>query len=273
MEKFEVMPTKPHHRTGFTLIELLVVIAIIAILASLLLPALAKAKEKGRRASCMSNLREWGVAITLYADDNSRQLLETVESGGAYRFPNQVYVFQPPGLKYFNAEAITSYFPGYTITDTPTRQAQVNGIWFCPSDISFTPQSTESEIIASGVFSFSYGYFARVDQFASGQASLPDLLTAQELSPNCLLMNDTFSNWHVSLSFCYSHGYNGARSSDPTLNKLELGAPNNFAGVNELYGDGRVVWKSASMMNMSAIAAFSPTIGMVHGYGADVQFY
>ena len=267
------MSKKSNNRAAFTLIELLVVIAIIAILASLLLPALAKAKEKGRRAACMSNLREWGIAVTLYADDNSRQLLETVEDGGAYRYPNQAYVFQQAGLKYFNAEAITLYFPGYDSTDKANRQAQVAGIWFCPSDISYTPLTTQNEITGSDVFSFSYGYFARVDQFSPGQASLPDLLTADQLAPDRLLMHDSFSIWHVTQSYAYSRGYNGARAADPTINKFEIGAPNNFAGVNELYGDGRVAWKPASMFNLPAIVAFSPGIGMVHGYGTDTEFY
>ncbi len=68
-DRLPVQLTKERHHGGFTLIELLVVIGIIALLASLLLPALHRGKVAALSAVCKSNLRQWGLGIRMYADD------------------------------------------------------------------------------------------------------------------------------------------------------------------------------------------------------------
>jgi len=75
----------PKRRPAFTLIELLVVIAIIAILAAILFPVFAQAREKARQATCVSNLKQLGTAALMYAQDYDEQW-PMLESGGTSRY-------------------------------------------------------------------------------------------------------------------------------------------------------------------------------------------
>lgn len=119
----------PRPRGAFTLIELLVVIAIIAILGALLLPALAPAEAGGKRAACLSNLRQLGLATQLYADDSG------------------------------------SYPPAYVNAATPARWMDLlkpglpkrSGVYLCPADAKRIPVTWDPEIFLSyGINAFNF---------------------------------------------------------------------------------------------------------------------
>ena len=113
--------TRRDCRPGFTLIELLVVIAIIAILASLLLPALASAKERGRSIKCLSNIRQMTLSYHLYADDNRDDVVT-------------LYLFEPtppgalyPGSVTWWVDLFKPYLYGTNVTICPSIKGGVAG--------------------------------------------------------------------------------------------------------------------------------------------------
>jgi prepilin-type N-terminal cleavage/methylation domain-containing protein/prepilin-type processing-associated H-X9-DG protein len=102
----------PTPRRGFTLIELLVVIAIIAILAAILFPVFAKAREKARQNTCMNNLRQIGVGIMMFVQDHDEKMPEaktwTSELNGSYGLTGKVW--DCPTVSHSGTESAPDYF-------------------------------------------------------------------------------------------------------------------------------------------------------------------
>jgi prepilin-type N-terminal cleavage/methylation domain-containing protein/prepilin-type processing-associated H-X9-DG protein len=198
---------------GFTLIELLVVIAIIALLAAMLFPVFARAREKARQTSCANNIRNLGTAILMYTQDYDEKLPLAAYAVGA------------------------SVFTWHDLTDPYARNTQ---IWYCPS-------SSLELADGNGQPTTHYGYNARyltdiAANFSNAIGHTAVSIAAINRPAETVMLTDAKSS--VVSGWC---GDEGKFLLAPSAANADCwGRPNPLhnAGSNVAYIDGHVKWQN-----------------------------
>jgi prepilin-type N-terminal cleavage/methylation domain-containing protein/prepilin-type processing-associated H-X9-DG protein len=213
-------------KKGFTLIELLVVIAIIGILASILLPALSRAREAARRASCANNLKQWGLIFKMHSTENN----------GAFPGPSK---YLPWGQHYqlmMDPDIYPDYWTDYNIKFCPSDSRTVTGT----RGMMWTPSRPIEEVIE--------------DAIRKGQEPAPGAENAQNCVKACLAAPNSYAylpylfstnrqlRWAGELMFSHSTGlWWGCLNQSPLWGVPVVGTPD------------QVQWYGASNMNNACI--------------------
>ncbi len=202
-------------RHRFTLVELLVVIAIIAVLASMLMPALAGAKNRAKRAVCMGNLKQWATVSHLYAG----------EFDGAL-FPHETAI---PNVLYWTAAG--DKFSEYLV---PTY-AIPREVWFCPAD----------EIWSKGVGNASADYYWAPSYHNYGRASSYCFFTGKgaDRSARFLLDDRDVPSLNTNSPEAVIMADMFRLSNAPTFPVIASHSQTIPEGVNVLRLDGSVGWR------------------------------
>ncbi len=238
---------------GFTLIELLVVIAIIAILAALLLPVLGRAKAAAVRAECTSNLKQWGLAINMYAGDNENQFPDNSQGSDL--------AWMAPGMN-------TNFFPLYLYRNLPgtTRSARARtDVIYCPTD----QWHRLVEVVAGVQTLIGYQYLpGRAPGWTYNSDGLGEWAYRKKLDGpyrNAPVMIDKIQcngSGPTAIASWYST-YGGQTVADSN----HMGTSGVPTGANFLYEEGHVTWRGFDLGH------YKNTIDVGSRDGGWVVFY
>jgi len=236
---------------AFTLIELLVVIAIISILAAILFPVFARARESARRASCLSNLKQMGLGMIQYTQDYDERYplayypypdYDTSRSPAPKPPAQSQNMAGTPGAAFTICDPYScgSGYKGHWITwmDFIHPYVKSTQLYICPSaeKPATTPSYNYSNAL-SNVFGASENY----DRFGTNRPSGPLSLAAVTRPSEIVMIIDMNDNYALSMS---PRTYVGAAKSDTRRASVTP----HFEGGNIIYADGHTKWMSMTSM-------------------------
>ena len=221
-------------KVGFTLIELLVVIEIISILASILFPVFARARENARRASCLSNLKQIGLGIIMYTQDYDEHFPRAIASVGVLHGAPYVPQTQKgwPGLTYKTDKY--NYVSWMDMIFPYVKSVQ---IFQCPS---------QPDPSSANVFAPSYAYSSEVSSYGNDHYGLErgiGLLIASVQRPSevAMVVDD-------QSTYAYQNTPNAFSSTaDAREGNMQTLSPH-FQGTNIAFIDGHTEWMKTSQI-------------------------
>jgi prepilin-type N-terminal cleavage/methylation domain-containing protein/prepilin-type processing-associated H-X9-DG protein len=237
---------------GFTLIELLVVIAIIGILASILFPVFARARENARRSSCMSNLKQIGLGVMQYTQDYD----EMMPTSGNPDFLSRVYVMERL-TPYLKSDQIFQCSSDATTLGTAVHFEMLNGNGTGRTLCSYYPAHYEAR---SGPINGGYwGVFGDDAAVSLAEITAPAETIAVTERRGANDPGGASSDAHVTVG-------NATPTGGDNVNARQNTTIRHFDGANCLFADGHVKWFKRSMALGEAVGADATINGVYYYY-------
>jgi prepilin-type N-terminal cleavage/methylation domain-containing protein len=260
-------------RRGFTLIELLVVIAIIAVLIALLLPAVQSAREAGRRAQCVNNLKQIGLALHNYVSTNNTFPPVTILPRGMTSQPWSGLARLLPHLEQANLYNMINWNSQFQFTSSPTLAMIRVGAFLCPSEVNDYSRVGSTMTYYPNNYCFNQGTWFIYDP-VSGQTGDGAFEPNQAYSPASI--TDGLSNT-LAMSEAKAYQPNYWDTQNPST--LGVAPPLTPAALapyigGTFDGNGHTEWVEGDVHEVGFTTTFTPNklvMALVNGIQTDVD--